>query len=185
MLSQASRPSAPRVMRGVGQSTRQGVFSEHNHGPEHLRARWLRAGGGSGHVRTASTRLRSLHVWRWSEIVPQSFAGLARLAAPPSSQGSRANRSKGPPRITTRGRAFRCGEVARPFHLRRWLPRERRTLRAVVNRRAVTEGGVAARDVVVKDLLSNKRINATHFAASRRLLAQASRRSSCARYAQR
>jgi hypothetical protein len=37
----------------------------------------------------------------------------------------------------------------------------------------------------VKGLLSNKRINATHFAASRRLLPQASRRGSRARYAQR
>ena len=37
----------------------------------------------------------------------------------------------------------------------------------------------------VKGLPSNKRINATHCAASRRLLAQASRRCSRARYAQR
>jgi len=62
---------------------------------------------------------------------------------------------------------------------------KRRTLPAVTNRRAVTEGGVVARVLEVKDLLSNKPINPTHIAASRRLLAQAARRGSRAGYRQR
>jgi hypothetical protein len=64
----------------------------------------------------------------------------------------------------------------------RWMPRKRRTLPAVVNRRAATEGGVAAVVAEVEAKLSNKPINPTHFAASRRLLAQAARRVSRAGY---
>jgi hypothetical protein len=45
--------------------------------------------------------------------------------------------------------------------LQRWLPRKRRTLPAVVDRRVVTEGGVVALVVEVKDLLSNKPIKLT------------------------
>ncbi len=44
---------------------------------------------------------------------------------------------------------------------------------------------VVAEVVVVKAVLSNKPINPTPFAASRRLLAQAARRGSCAGYRQR
>jgi hypothetical protein len=60
------------------------------------------------------------------------------------------------------------------MHLRRWLPRKRRTLSAVVNRRAVTEGGVVARTVNVKGVQSNNQFKPTHFAASRRLQKAAS-----------
>ena len=82
-------------------------------------------------------------------------------------------------------RSVACGALAMPILLVRWLPRKRRTLHAVFNRRTVAERGVAARKVEVRALLSNQPINPTHSAASCRLLAQAARRGSRAGYRQR
>jgi hypothetical protein len=65
------------------------------------------------------------------------------------------------------------------------LPRNGRTLLPAINRRAVTEGGGAARELEVNDWLYNKPINPTPFTASRRLLPQAARRGSFAGYRQR
>ena len=60
------------------------------------------------------------------------------------------------------GRQKTChsGAVAsqRRTHSLRWLPRKRRTLAAVVNRRAVTEGGVVTWVANVKSVPSNKPI---------------------------
>jgi hypothetical protein len=69
-----------------------------------------------------------------------------------------------------------------PSALRRWSPRNGRTLLPAINRRAVTEGGDSAGELEVNDWLYNKPINPTPFAASRRLLSQAARPGSCAGY---
>jgi hypothetical protein len=61
-----------------------------------------------------------------------------------------------------------------PIHLRRWLQRNRRTLSAAIERRAVTAGGELAWVMNVAAQLSNSPLNATHFAASRRLHTAAS-----------
>jgi len=94
-------------------------------------------------------------------VVQDSFAGPSRLAAPLVSQVS----GDPPGAVFSQGR-LACGVGCHE---------KRRTLPAVTNRRVVTEGGVVARVLEVKDLLSNRPINPTHIAASRRLLSQAAR----------
>lgn len=175
----SAAPLGPRVTAGVVQTTRTGLFSKHNHGSEHRLSGRLRSGAGSGRLGTASQSLANIHVLRWSEIGPGvlrgpgPFRGIAGVAGP---TGQAFQRIAMPWRAPVAG--SRSGAVARQSLLRRWLPRKRRRLPAVVNRRAVTEGGVAARGVEVKGLLSNNPFNPTRFAASRRLLAQAARRDS-------
>jgi len=68
------------------------------------------------------------------------------------------------------------GALAMPIRLAGWLPRKSPYTLQGVNRRAITEGGVAAREVEWKGELFNNPFKPTRFAASRRLLAQASRR---------
>ena len=147
------------------------MLSEHNDAPEHLPAGWLRSRLGFGQVDTALQPLVSTQVRRWSEILPEPVAGLTRLATRSVSQV---------PDQPSRAVSSQCR-----FSWSAGCHEKRRTLHAAINRRAVTEGGVAARGVEVEAKLSNKRINATRFAASRRLLAHAARRGSCARYAPR
>jgi len=101
-------------------------------------------------------------------VVQDPFARLSRLAASWVSQVS----GDAPGAVTSQS-GFSCGVGCHE---------KRRTLPPVTNRRTVTEGGVVARVLEVKDLLSNKPINPTPFAASRRLLSQASRRGSRAGY---
>jgi len=63
-----------------------------------------------------------------------------------------------------------------PLQLLRWLPRESPYTFRGMKRRAITEGGVAARAIEMKAKLFNNPFKPTRFAASRRLLSQASRR---------
>jgi len=153
---------APRPARYRGRWTddQNRTVSQAHHSSEHLPAGRLRSVPGSGRFGAASRR-------RKCRKAHEPSAPTHHVAVPRA------------------GRNFECGALAMPILLVRWLPRKRRTLHAFVNRRAVIEGGVAARVLEVKDLLSNKPMNPTHFAASRRLRAQAARRGSRAGYRRR
>ena len=104
LLSQASRPAAPRVTASVGQTTRTGLFPKHNPASDHLPAGWLRSGPGSVHRVTALPARLSIHVWSWPLAVQDSFADLSRLAAPSASHVA----GDPPGAVSSQGQ-FTCG----------------------------------------------------------------------------
>ena len=185
MHAHASRPSTPRVTRCVGQTTDFTELSKRNPPPG------ISIRGGFGRVPApvrvvpASHSGGSIQRLRMSAIVlgvPRQPVQLRNAVPSQVCHRVAADASK---QRGFGGRMSQRGAIAASTHSVGWLPRNGRTLSAVADRRAVTVGGFAALEANVNAVLSNKPINPTHFAASRRLLAQASRRFSCAGYRQR
>jgi len=139
----------------VGRTTRTDGFPRHNNSPRHLPAGWLWSCVGSGRVgpphRVAPAlhpRLpRPAHVGEPPTVRPAPRKTGESLAARPVSQPPGRRKVHGPARRTPRVSVHRAGSnsqrgaVAKPIHSRRQLPRIRRTLSPVNNRRSVTVGG--------------------------------------------
>jgi len=113
---------------------------------------------------------------RWGPQPTRRLGRAARLEPP---KALHPEPGKAVPHLPSASPSQRC------FPSRRWLPRIGRTVAPFRSRRPITEGGGHRMVVDVKAPQSNKPINPTHFAASRRLLAQAARRVSRAGYRQR